>query len=173
MPKPPHIELIARGILIEPDAHGTPRLLVCVALVNTDSHGNPGYAFLPGGHIEFGESAPTALAREMLEECNVAVTVGPLLLTHESVFKAKRTHHEINTVFAMSRRAADARKHLPITSREDHIEFRFVTLAELKRLRLLPPECRQWLIKHWPALTATARPAKAATPAWLSGVGRD
>lgn len=170
MPKPPHIELIARGILIEPDANATPRLLVCVSLVHEDSNGKTGYAFLPGGHIEFGESAPAALAREMLEECGVAVTVGPLLLTHESTFKAKRDHHEINTVFAMSRRAADARKHKPITSREDHIEFRFVTLAELKRLRLLPPECRQWLIKHWPALTAARSATKPV--AWLSGVGR-
>jgi mutator protein MutT len=39
----------------------------------------PGKYHLPGGHVEFGEHPEEALARELREELNVAVTIGEVL----------------------------------------------------------------------------------------------
>ena len=86
---PTHIEFIARALILHRG-----HCLVC-----WNPEGN--YGYLPGGHIEIGEPAPEALAREMIEETALACRVGPLLLTHENQFKTKkRLHHELNLVFA-------------------------------------------------------------------------
>ena len=59
-----------------------------------------GYLYLPGGHIEFAEPASEALRRELLEETNQKIAVGPLLLTTESTFHdGQSDHHEINLIF--------------------------------------------------------------------------
>lgn len=82
------IELIARGVLIA-DGH----VLLC-------RHVAGGYRYLPGGHVEFGEPAHVALARELAEESDVRATVGPLVHADEHVFRQKgRLRHEINLVF--------------------------------------------------------------------------
>ncbi|HET6946222.1 MAG TPA: NUDIX domain-containing protein, partial [bacterium] len=41
-------------------------------------HGSD-HTFLPGGHVEMGESIPAALRREFLEELRVKVGIGPYL----------------------------------------------------------------------------------------------
>lgn len=88
MPPTP-IEFIARGLVIH--------RAYCLVCWNPKG----GYGYLPGGHIESEESAPTALAREMIEETGLPCRVGPLLLTHENRFRTrKRPHHEINLVFS-------------------------------------------------------------------------
>ncbi len=55
------IEVIARGLCIRDG-----KVLLC-------RHIKQAYNYLPGGHVEFGESATDALAREMMEEAGVAV----------------------------------------------------------------------------------------------------
>ena len=40
---------------------------------------------LPGGLLELGEAVETGVRREVLEECNVAVEVGPLVAVFEPV----------------------------------------------------------------------------------------
>jgi 8-oxo-dGTP diphosphatase len=40
----------------------------------------------PGGAIEFGETAADAIRREMCEEYDLAVTVGPLWIVNENIF---------------------------------------------------------------------------------------
>ena len=88
-PLPPHIEFIARGLFV----HGG-HVLVC-----WNRKGD--YGYLPGGHIEPGESGAEALTREMREETGLDCRVGPLLLTHENRFATrKRVHHELNLVFS-------------------------------------------------------------------------
>src|ERR1041385_316650 len=93
MPKERHIEVIARGVL----RHGS-AVLACRNVKH-------GYLYLPGGHIEFGETAPAALAREFEEECGLRVRPGPCALVTEGTFEAPskdggtKRHHEINLVF--------------------------------------------------------------------------
>lgn len=82
------IELIARGLFLHHHS-----LLVCRNLKHS-------YCYLPGGHIEFGESAADALRRECQEEFGQDVTVGPLVLACELRFNQRgRARHEVTLLF--------------------------------------------------------------------------
>lgn len=135
MPKEPHTEFIARGLL----AHQG-RVLLCKNLKH-------GYFYLPGGHIDFAESARDALAREMVEECGQSVEVGPLLLTSEISFQGpKREHHEINLVFHMEQLGGLATPPDQVASIEKHIGFEWVELAQLHETDLRPDQLKAWLM---------------------------
>src|SRR5437870_10907815 len=73
-PREAKIEVIARGVLIRGG-----KVLLCQ---NTKHR----YCYLPGGHVEFSESATAALAREFLEETGARIGVGGLALVTEGVF---------------------------------------------------------------------------------------
>jgi 8-oxo-dGTP pyrophosphatase MutT (NUDIX family) len=126
----PTFELISRVILVQRG-----HVLLCRSLER-------GYTYLPGGHVEFGESAAAAAAREMAEETGLRVRVDACVLVEEHSFtqrgqkKAKR-RHEVNVLFEA--RFARARKPLaPVKSREDHIAFEWVPIARLGPARLRP-----------------------------------
>lgn len=120
-----HIEVIARGVLIGPRG-----VLLCRS-VGAD------YAYLPGGHIEFGESAAVALARELEEEMGAKVKVEGFLGAIESSFIQKGSlHHEISLMFEMTS-GAIARRAKP-ASIEPHIEFFWQPARELRAANVLP-----------------------------------
>ncbi|HSO27350.1 MAG TPA: NUDIX domain-containing protein [Anaerolineales bacterium] len=82
------IEFIARLVLVSGDH-----------ILLTQKHAR-GYSYLPGGHIEFGESAADALNRELQEEIGGRARVGAFLGALEQSFSARgKFHHEINLVF--------------------------------------------------------------------------
>lgn len=145
------IETIARGLLIRQG-----RVLLC----RNRKHG---YAFLPGGHIEFGETARLALERELMEETGLASKAGPLLLASEHRFTASgKTHHEINLVFRVEHLGAppSTAKAEPVPTLEEQIEFVWVDLAEIPETDVRPGEVKAWLIsggavdsEHGPMLT--------------------
>jgi ADP-ribose pyrophosphatase YjhB (NUDIX family) len=57
---------------------------------------------LPGGSVEYGETAEQALMREMREEIATDVTVGRLLFVVENFFTYRDTrYHEIGLYFQM------------------------------------------------------------------------
>lgn len=118
-------EVIARGLLIE---NGS--VLVCRNIAK-------GYAYLPGGHIDPGETAAAALAREFTEECGLAVTVGDCLLVSELLADGP---HEINLVFHVERRGDDA-----VESSEDHIAFDWLDLGAVVDADLRPTSIRAWI----------------------------
>ena len=118
------IELISRGVLIQED-----RLLVCRCRVR-------GHIFLPGGHVEFGESARAALTREMQEELGVSLRTGPFIGACEAVFdqerkshKGVRRHHEVNLVFALLATPEEISR---LSSQEPKIEFDWLPMARLR-----------------------------------------
>ena len=47
---------------------------------------------LPGGNVEFGETMSDTLAREMVEELNIEVTVNELIAIGEVFFPEKKKH---------------------------------------------------------------------------------
>lgn len=140
MPQPNTIELIARGLWVERG-----HLLLCR---NVKS----GYRFLPGGHVEWGETAASALAREFQEEAGLRVRVGPLRLVAEHAFdRPNRPCHELLLMFHVEhprqragpgrtgRSAAGPTPALPaVQSQESKIAFDWVPLADLPRANLLP-----------------------------------
>ena len=150
MPKSPSIEVIARGLF----AHQG-RVLLCRNIKH-------GYYYLPGGHVEFGESARVALDREMQEECGQGVEVGPLLLTSEEHFDdGKKVHHEINLVFHMEQLGGMATPPDEVASQEDQIAFDWVELAQLHEATLYPHSIKAWLMsgggvdpKHGPMISS-------------------
>jgi 8-oxo-dGTP pyrophosphatase MutT (NUDIX family) len=82
------IEVMARGVCVR-DRH----LLVC----HTRGAKN---TYLPGGHVEFRESAPDALEREIREELGLSSRVRGFLGAIEHEYRQKgRIHCEINLVF--------------------------------------------------------------------------
>lgn len=123
------IEVIARGLCLRDG-----KVLVCRNI-------KQGYAFLPGGHVEFGEPAAVSLAREMIEEANAAVTVGRCLLISEGAFETKkRPHHEVNIVFHMEL-ASDE----PVVSVEPQIAFDWMDPASAVDTDLRPAGIRAWI----------------------------
>jgi len=130
-----HIELIARGVLVR-DGH----LLLCHSKGAKNT-------YLPGGHIEFGESACEALAREIEEELGRPATIGRFLggVEHTFVQKGKR-HCEVNLVFAM--RMTGVKPPRRPRSKEKKIDFRWLPIEQLPDSRLEPRPLRA-LLGDW------------------------
>lgn len=117
------IETIARGVCVLDG-----KLLLCKAKGGSTS-------YLPGGHIEFGETGREALVREMLEETGLAVATGRFLGVVENSFTQHgKPHSEINLVYEMTLSDRNAE----IVAKEDWIEFCWCPLGELENARLLP-----------------------------------
>jgi 8-oxo-dGTP pyrophosphatase MutT (NUDIX family) len=135
----PHIELIARAVFLR-NGH----LLACKNLKKN-------YYYLPGGHIEFNEPAAAALRRELLEEADLRIRVGPLLLATEGSFRAKtKVHHEVNLVFHVehARRKPASSRPPVVKSREPEIGFEWLDSKQLARRDVRPAGLRRWL-ERW------------------------
>lgn len=140
---------------IEPIARGLVRRGDCVLVCRNLEHG---HCYLPGGHIEFGEGATDALAREFMEEAGLSVEVGALLAVAELRFhQRRRERHELGLVFHVKPGTPEG---FPenIASMESDIAFEWVPLSRLKEAHFKPAPLLEWL------RTASER----APTAWLS-----
>ena len=130
------IETIARGVCA---ADG--KVLLCKAKGGSST-------YLPGGHIEFGETAAEALVREMKEESGLDVEVGRLLGVLENSFlQHGEKHCEINLVYEMSlsprRDGADS----AVDAIEPWIEFEWRDIGDLASANLLPTEISKFITR--------------------------
>lgn len=103
--------------------------------------------FLPGGHVEPGEAATRALARELDEELGMAVAdeaqVTPIGVVEHAYTEDGCQRSEVNLVFAVTTAQSE------FTSREDHLEFAVVQLDDLEGVQVRPgpleAALRAWL----------------------------
>ena len=129
------IESIARGVCIKDG-----KLLLCRAKGGKST-------YLPGGHIEFGETGRVALVREVKEELGVDASVGVFLGTHENSFlQHGNPHAEINLIYEL--KLADGLDAGSLRSQEDWIEFIWQDLDDLDSVNLLPDAFRR--LSDWP-----------------------
>ncbi len=101
--------------------------------------------YLPGGHVEAGEGMKHALARELDEELGIAVEIGLYLGVLEHSWKVAGVHsHEINHCFVVTSPELIASH--PPESREDHLEFFWLSPSEFEARNLQPAPLRQLLV---------------------------
>ena len=119
------IETIARGVCVRDG-----KLLLCRAKGGSST-------YLPGGHIEFGETGRQALVREVKEELGVESSTGAFLGVVENAFlQHGKPHAEINLVYELKLETGNGERGtgngeretgngvLPsLNSQEDWIEF--------------------------------------------------
>ena len=134
------IETIARGVCVRDG-----KLLLCRAKGGSST-------YLPGGHIEFGETGRQALVREVKEELGVASSTGAFLGVVENAFlQHGKPLAEINLVYELELENGELP---PLNSQEDWIEFEWCDLNRLDEANLLPPAFRS--LSEWPAVRFTA-----------------
>ena len=129
------IETIARGVCVVDG-----KVLLCLPKSRR-------YSYLPGGHIEFGETGREALVREMKEETGLDATAGELLGVVESSFEQDGERHcEINLIYAMKLQGFKVSKFqgFKVESQEDWICFDWVDCDKIDSVNLLPPEMKRY-----------------------------
>ena len=128
-----HIETIARGVCVR-----NGKVLLCYPKDRS-------YSYLPGGHIEFGETGREALVREMKEETGLDATAGALLGVVESSFVQKGEKHcEINLIYAMEVKVKGEGEQWNVSSCEDWICFDWADCDKIDSVNLLPPEMKPY-----------------------------
>ena len=119
------IETIARGVCI---VEG--KILLCKAKGGKTT-------YLPGGHIEFGETGRQALTREVKEELGLDSTTGAFLgVVENSFLQHGKPHSEINLVYELSipgnrPDGAPLQGAPALRSCEEWIEFEWRPLSDL------------------------------------------
>ena len=119
------IEVIARGVCVM-DGH----VLLC--------HGKKSrLTYLPGGHIDFGETARQALVRELAEETGRTAEAGRFLGCCEHSFVQNgEPHAEINLIFELTVEGADPQA--PVEATEDWIGFTWHPLGKIAEANFEP-----------------------------------
>ncbi len=128
-----HIHVIARGFLVRGN-----EIILCKPK-------NADYFFLPGGHVEDGEFARTALLRELTEEIGDSnYKINSFIGVCENIFPIDEniSQHEINIVFEV-----DVPKNIKIDSKEYHIEFVIIKKEDLKKYKILPASLKEGLLE--------------------------
>lgn len=130
------IEIVARGVMVR-DGH----ILVCHNLKKSNT-------FLPGGHVEWNESARESLRREIVEEMGRKSRVGRFLgaCEHTYLWKKKQVC-EINLVFEFD--IPKLRPGKPVPSAEAKLTFEWLPLKKIPgssmEPRVLARQLARWL----------------------------
>ena len=98
------------------------------------------YWLVPGGGIDFGESAEDALVREMQEELGIDVEIGDIIFSSDSI-DPSGSRHVLNLYFSCTHTGGE------ITLGDDPrlSDWGYFSAEEIPALKLSPP-CAQQLI---------------------------
>ena len=134
---PKQIEVISRGLVL---CHS--RILFCRNIKHN-------YRYLPGGHVEPGESAMEALSREFQEETGLHVNVGVFLQASELRFEQRgKPRHELNLLFHVEHTSEDWPE--TVKSQEDHIAFDWIDIAAIPEAGVVPDAVAAWIMAGGP-----------------------
>ncbi|MES2214616.1 MAG: NUDIX domain-containing protein [Pseudomonadota bacterium] len=135
-----NIHVLARAAIID-EGH----ILLCKTLDLPIA-----FYFLPGGHIEHGESAEEAALREILEEtgarAKITRFIGLLEYSFEPGHNSICHNHEYNIIFEVE--SDDLKIHSIIPKMEDHIELIWMPLAEISNIDFRPEPLKK-LLPNW------------------------
>ncbi len=102
------------------------------------------YYFFPGGHVDFGETAGSAIVRELKEELNLRVKKVSFIGIVENIYRDKDDkdkHHEINLVLnVIAEKVKDE-------SLENHIDFVLMDDKRFSQEKILPVVLKKAVIK--------------------------
>ena len=110
-----NIHVLSRGVIIDQD-----HILLCRTLDLPMS-----FYFLPGGHVEHGESVETSLLRELMEKtgahCKIKRFLGCLEYSFEPGHSSICHNHEYNFIFEAESESLKSDHKIP--QLETHIEL--------------------------------------------------
>jgi ADP-ribose pyrophosphatase YjhB (NUDIX family) len=122
-------ELLVRALIIRDR-----KILVCQTAGRD-------YFFLPGGHVEFGETMQVALRREIREEIDAKITACSYIGSVENIFEQDSgKKHEVSFVFHVDIDVKD------VISKEEHLSFYWATFEQFLTLKVLPPAMKDAII---------------------------
>lgn len=125
------LELIVRAIVVN-----NGKILLCQNLKH-------GYYFLPGGHIEEGESPEQTFRREMLEEVGIAVkNIIQIAEVKNSYTEEEEQYNE--TIYVC---LASLENYENIKSLESHITFAWIPVAEFNSADFKPEKAKGDILK--------------------------
>ena len=110
-----------------------------VLLMLRRKNGNS-YATLPGGGIEEGETPAEACAREVLEEVNLVVEVGPEVLVLDNL--QNHEHYFLTRYVSGEMRLGDGPEGTIRQSEQNWYQPEWVSLEKLEEVNLVPEQAR-------------------------------
>jgi len=95
---------------------------------------NKDYYFLPGGHVEFGETGEKAIIRELKEELVISIKNVSLIGGMEDIFTKENgeKHHDINLFYNIYF------NNVKDKSKEDEIDFVFLNQKDFLSKKVYP-----------------------------------
>ncbi len=130
----PTRELLTRAIIVQNN-----NILLCKNIKNP-AHS---YYFLPGGHVEQGESPEKALEREVHEEIGREILAIKKIVEFENVFEEDgKTYDEYTYVYLTT-----LKDYKNIEGLEGHLAFEWIPLNIVMNIDFKPEEARANIIK--------------------------
>ncbi len=102
------------------------------------------YWLLPGGGVEFGETAKEALEREIFEELNVKIINPEFLLLNENI-DPKGGKHLIQLIFYAG--ISDMSPAISPKEKKVVLEYKYFSIPELSQLEIRP-DIKSYLKTH-------------------------
>lgn len=107
----------------------------------------PGCWAIIGGGVDAGEDNRTALNRELMEESGIDISMYPVELVNEAVGEGEKTLKEtgervkVNMKFYIYKVVIHDKNsnEIQVVLDDEHTEYRWSDLTELKDLKLTPP----------------------------------